>query len=120
MNNRILIVDDDASFAYVLQKDLERAGYAVATAGGSIAALDMIDGGASFDLLIIDVRLAAGEPHGYAFGRMASLKLPKAPAVYVTAYEVDEETQRAAPGTVLQKLGENSGIISQVRQLLAA
>lgn len=117
-DSRILIVDDDAAFRYLLERDLNRRGYAVETVAGSLEALDLLDQGRAYDLIVIDLRLSPGEPHGFAFGRMASLKSPDAPRLYVTAADLGDVRMDEANAPVVQKSGSLEQITGRIRDLL--
>lgn len=117
MRKRVLIVEDDATFSYLLQRELRGVDTTVVT--GSIAALDLIDRGESFDLYVLDIQLGRGEPHGYALGRMIALKAPAAQLLFMTGRDVGLDEIRAASGPVLEKAIGCAAIGSRARQLLA-
>jgi CheY-like chemotaxis protein len=114
----ILIVEDDAAFAYAASRHLENAGYRTIVVGSSMAAFEKLDGG-RVDLVITDVRLLDGEPHGLALGRMIGTRRPKIPVILVTAYP-DILEGEALPGPVLRKPVDLSTLSQAVRTSLAA
>ena len=114
----ILIVEDDAAFAYAASRHLEGAGYRTIVVGSSMAAFEKLDGG-GVDLVITDVRLVDGEPHGLALGRMIGTRRPKIPVILVTAYP-DILEGEALPGPVLRKPVDLSTLSQAVRASLAA
>ncbi len=113
----ILIVEDDAAFAYAASRHLESAGYRTIVVGSSMAALGKLDN-SPVDLVITDVRLLDGEPHGLALGRMVGARRPKIPVILVTAYPDVLEGQ-ALPGPVLCKPVDLSALSQAIRTSLA-
>jgi len=81
----ILIVEDDASLRHAIGRELRAAGYGVVASGDSMAALDELSSG-QIDLLLTDIVLPKGKPHGIALARMAKLRRPKLPVLYMTAH----------------------------------
>ena len=79
----ILLVEDDEASRYVASRELQRAGYRVIAVEGSMRALD-IAAAEKVDLLVTDVRLPPGQPHGLALGAMLRNRLPNLPVVYMT------------------------------------
>jgi two-component system, cell cycle sensor histidine kinase and response regulator CckA len=56
---RVLVVDDEEGVCKFVARVLQSGGYAVETANGGAAALEKIDAGATFDLVVSDVRMPA-------------------------------------------------------------
>jgi CheY-like chemotaxis protein/anti-sigma regulatory factor (Ser/Thr protein kinase) len=56
-NHKILLVDDDRGLRHVLSALLQDAGHRVESAGDGPEALEMLGGGASFDLVLLDIGL---------------------------------------------------------------
>jgi DNA-binding NtrC family response regulator len=54
---RILVVDDDAALRFTLRGILEDAGYAVDEAGDGLLALEKIDAGGGYHLVLSDLRM---------------------------------------------------------------
>jgi DNA-binding response OmpR family regulator len=54
---RILVVEDERKVASFLRQGLEEEGHAVEVAGDGAAALEALDGGVTFDLVVLDVML---------------------------------------------------------------
>ena len=83
----ILVVDDDPAFAQWADASLRRDGYTVALATGHVEALDMIEGGQSFDLLCTDIVMPEGLG-GPALAKLARARLPDLKVLYVTGYDI--------------------------------
>lgn len=112
----ILVVEDDEAFAYAASRSLETAGYNVVRVADSLAGLKAVEK-TPVDLILADVRMPRGAPHGFAFGRVVHNRLRALPIVYMTAYpELAEED--AAP--VLRKSDGVDAIVAAVRAQLAA
>jgi DNA-binding response OmpR family regulator len=111
---KIVLVEDDEAFAYAAEKALREAGFAVFAASGSMAGMDLVEAEKP-DLLLIDVRLPKGEPHGLALGRIARYRYPRMPVMYVTAYPDLVEQEGDAPGRVLSKPIDLDRLVSEVR-----
>jgi CheY-like chemotaxis protein len=81
----ILLVEDEEASRYVATRELQAAGHRVIAVEGSMLALD-IAAVEKIDLLVTDVRLPPGQPHGLALGAMLRNRLPHLPVVYVTGF----------------------------------
>jgi DNA-binding LytR/AlgR family response regulator len=58
----------------------------VLEAADSMQALNVLDTPQHLDLMVVDVLMPEGRPHGLALARMASLRRPGLKVVYITAY----------------------------------
>jgi CheY-like chemotaxis protein len=83
----ILLVEDDAAFAYALSKSLRDADHHVITALDGMSALKTLDTDARVDLLLTDIVLPTRQPHGLALARMARQKRPGLAVIYMTGYD---------------------------------
>jgi CheY-like chemotaxis protein len=117
----VLLVEDDEAFAYAAAREIENAGHRVVAVADSMAGLNALEADPSIDLLITDIKMPPGQPHGFALGRMAARRRPNLPIVYVTAYprlaEQGGETaailykplpERALVTAIAARLGEAS------------
>jgi DNA-binding response OmpR family regulator len=97
----VLFVDDDPGFAAMGALYLESQGMRPIVVSGSMAALDVFETRA-IDVVVTDVKLGAGEPHGLALARMIRHKNPKMPIILMTIDPqlVEEEF---LPGPLLKK-----------------
>ena len=64
----VLIVDDKLFFRDMLSPIVSAAGYEVATAGSAAEALDMLEKGAHFDVIVTDTDMP--DLDGYSFARL--------------------------------------------------
>ncbi|MGO8915395.1 MAG: response regulator [Stellaceae bacterium] len=80
----ILVIDDDPGTRDVLVGALEAAGYAVQAVATTMECLVLLSGGATFDLLIIDVLMPPPSPHGFSLGRMVRWRNPGQKLIYIS------------------------------------
>lgn len=99
----VLLVEDDAPFARALSVGLGSDELTVTTSGDAIDALNRIDRGHPVDLLLCDLRLAPGQPQGFALARMARQRLPALRVIFLTGFEVADQEAEDAAGPILQK-----------------
>src|SRR5581483_7489407 len=99
----VLLVEDDAAYRYALAKQLEAAGFAVTGAPDYQDALERLDRPDPLDLLIVDIRLPRDTPHGFAIARMARVKRPRLPVLFMTAYDVPPEEANFPNARILTK-----------------
>ena len=110
---KIVIVEDDEAFAYAAAKALRQAGYEVFQAESSMTGIDLLDRERP-DLLLVDVRLPEGQPHGIALARIARYRHPQLPVLYVTAYPDLVEVEGDKLGRIHQKPIDLDRLVSEV------
>ena len=116
---RILLVEDDPAFSYALARFLRADGYEVVVCGESIQALEELESDRQVDILVTDLRLPAGTPHGFSLGRMAKLRRPQLPIIFVTGFPDIAEQDKTPPGPVMIKPIEPAALSSAVALELA-
>jgi CheY-like chemotaxis protein len=114
MAPRILVVEDDEAFRYVLATYLANAGYQVEEAADYRRALEVLEGDEPLDLLVSDVCLST--VNGFTIGRMARQRRPGLPIIFMTAF--DELPISEAFGTVIHKPAEPEVIVGTVGRML--
>lgn len=113
----ILLVDDDAAYAYSAEKALTVAGFRVVVAGEFSAALRVLEN-ERVDLLLVDVQMP-GQPHGFALARMARRRVPSLPVVYMTAYpDLAESERETALGEIVEKRLGIEVVIEQIQHAI--
>ena len=100
---RILLVEDDSAFAYTVARFLSADGHEVLTCDGPIEALEALESDRPIDLLVTDVNLAQGMPHGFSLGRMAKLRRAGLPVVFITGFPEVAKGDTTPPGPVMYK-----------------
>jgi two-component system cell cycle sensor histidine kinase/response regulator CckA len=84
----ILLVEDEAMVRAVAERALTRQGYKVVTAGNGEEALECLEGGESFDLLISDVVMPTMD--GPTLVRHARVKYPDLPILFMSGYAEEQ------------------------------
>jgi len=113
----ILIVEDDAAFAYAVQRHLEMHHYRVIAVGSSMEALKQFEQ-QHVDLVITDIRLLKGEPHGLSLARTIRNAKPRIPVILVTAYPELLAGETSLPGLVFNKPVELTTLRNAVKACL--
>ncbi len=113
----VLFVDDDPIFAYAAARSLEHTGFKTTVALGAMEALEAC-GKHMFDVVVTDIKLLAGEPHGLALARMIKYQSPMVPVILVTAYPELLEGEVQLPGPVLQKPVDLAHLEREIRALV--
>jgi CheY-like chemotaxis protein len=99
----ILLVDDDEAFRYSAARHLTDAGYVVIAAADSMAALRELGAGVAIDLLLTDIVMPHGKPHGLALARMARMRRSHLPIVLMTGYDGVVGADTELPGPIFRK-----------------
>jgi signal transduction histidine kinase len=84
----VLLVDDDESVRATISGMVESAGFSLVAVGSGNEALEIVNGGAEFDVLLVD--FAMPEMTGLAVARTVRQQRPSVPVVFITGYG-DEE-----------------------------
>jgi two-component system, cell cycle response regulator CpdR len=84
----VLVVEDDDALLYAIGRHLTGLGLSVIPAPSTMAALKVLEGdeGSTIDVLLTDIVMPQGNPHGIALSRMAKLRMPKLHVIYITGY----------------------------------
>jgi DNA-binding response OmpR family regulator len=114
----VLLVDDDAAFADAAARSFESVGMRTVIALDSMVALDAFDSNAT-DVVVTDIKLAAGEPYGAALARMIKNKKPRVPFILMTAHPELLTKEIALPGAKLCKPLEIAELCRAIRVRLA-
>lgn len=116
---RILLVEDDPAFAYTLTRFLRADGHDVLSCDGPIQALEELESNRPIDILVTDVRLADGMPHGFSLGRMAKLRRAELPIIFITGFPDTAKQDRTPPGPVIFKPFALDALAAMVTDQLA-
>jgi CheY-like chemotaxis protein len=119
----VLVVEDEVTVRRLLQRVLEREGFAVYTAGSGREALDWWPrGGHAVDLVITDLVMPGGVS-GTALAKALLARRPDLPIVFTSGYdpEFDPTEVTMIPGeNFIPKPATREQILSVVRRRLAA
>ena len=99
----ILVVEDEPAFRRLVVRMLERGGYRVTQAADYVEALRLIETDRSIALLLSDVGMPAGTPHGIAIAKMGQLRQAQLKIVYMTGGDAELMEAHADGAPVLQK-----------------
>jgi len=100
----VVVVDDAEPFRRFVARVLEDQHFNVIAAGDFATAIDVIESQERVDLLIADVSLGPGNPHGVALCNMAQLRRGRLKVILMSgSYDVQTVAQYANPAAVLQK-----------------
>ncbi len=117
-DERVLLADDQEHVRRVVQRVLERAGYAITAVPNGAAAVDAV-ASVPFDLVILDAVMPVMGGRE-AFERIRALK-PELPILFVSGYGAEELTARFLEDTrapLLPKPFEVDALLRTVRELL--
>jgi DNA-binding response OmpR family regulator len=91
---RVLVAEDDKRIAQFIVKGLREEGYVVDHAGDGMAAIDfaLADGGARFDLIILDVMMPGRD--GFAVCRELRTRGVRTPVLMLTAMDALDDRVR--------------------------
>ncbi|MBU2962446.1 response regulator [Citreicella sp. C3M06] len=99
---RVLMVEDDPQFRNALSGALRSAGAVLARESAAEPALERLENGESFDLLLSDIRLPGGIS-GIALAQRAVQRCPGLPVLLMTGYHEDAPGVRDSAFVVLRK-----------------
>jgi two-component system, cell cycle sensor histidine kinase and response regulator CckA len=97
MTRHILVVEDDEAYSRVVKRMLEAAGFQVTTASNFATALPIIEGTALVDLMLADINMPIGTPHGLSIGLMAESKRHNLKIIYMSGSVDPAQIARFAP-----------------------
>jgi len=101
MTRHILVVEDDEAYSRVVKRMLEAAGFQVTTANNFATALPIIEGTAPVDLMLADINMPSGTPHGLSIGLMAESKRHNLKIIYMSGSVDPAQIARFAPNATL-------------------
>jgi len=116
----VLWVEDDDAYRFALGRHLIAAGYEVIDAPDYRKALEVLDSDRSIGLLLADIRLPKDTPHGFSIARMARVKRPKLPILFVTGYDVPSDETGVPGAKILSKNLSMDVLLLEVQTALDA
>jgi DNA-binding response OmpR family regulator len=113
----ILMVEDDPGFAEALDRGLRAARFDVVAASDSLAALRLLDSDQRVDMLLTDIKMPEGQPHGIALSLMARRQRPSLPVIFMSGYP-DLIRDAGLDETVFAKPFNLAILVEAIRQRL--
>jgi DNA-binding NtrC family response regulator len=115
----ILLVEDDPMLRHAIDRNLTEAGYAVVAAADTMAALDEI-ATRRIDVLVTDIVMPQGKPHGLALARMARIHRPGFPVMFMTGYSDVAMKDDDFPGPIFRKPVDIDELLTALGEVFAA
>lgn len=117
----ILLIENDRGLAYALSKLLRHAGHSVRIAFDGISALKMLDTDMPLDLILTDLVMPVGHPHGLALARMGRWRRRDLAVIFMSrdrdlGTEIDGDTILLKPidgSSLLDAIAKRLGKTSQ-------
>lgn len=108
MAAHILLIEDDPSLRYVFGKILEAAGYVVTSFPDFAGVLETLVPGAQVDLLLTDIMLRRGTPHGISLAAMVQKRRPMLPTIFMTGHREYAQFVPADAKVLIKPIGEDA------------
>jgi DNA-binding NtrC family response regulator len=117
-NARILVVDDDEAFRRTLLQILKFAGFEGLEADSMTEVLAALDRAEPVDLVLADLRLAPGTPHGFSIARVVQMRYPHVKIVFMTGGDAQGFALGTPDDVVLQKPFKARDLVDTIRATL--
>ncbi|MBY0320009.1 MAG: response regulator [Reyranella sp.] len=116
----VLVVEDDPQFRRLTVRMLKRAGYTVSEADGFELALNLVSSDPSIEVVVTDIGMPAGTPHGMSIAKMIRSRRTQVKVVYMTGGDAEKMTQHADGAAVLQKPFDSEALTTAVRNAIGS
>lgn len=102
--HHVVVVDDDPFFLSAVVRVLQKLQLRVSPAESFSSAIEIIESGEPIDLLLTDVGLGPGSPHGLVLSNMARLRRHHLKIILMSgSYDIGKIAEYANAPVVLQK-----------------
>lgn len=116
----ILVIEDDDSYRRLVTTILEKSGFTVIPVRDFAAAIEVIESDRRVDLLLTDVGMPAGTPHGLSIAQMAKARRPSLKVLYMSGSYDSQQIGTMLDGALfLNKPFRPEGLIQAVETALA-
>lgn len=116
----ILLIEDDEAFRRVVVTILERNGFKVTAVHDFGAAIRIIESDEPIDLLLTDVGMPVGTPHGLSIAQMAKTRRPRLKVIYMSgSYDAGQIGAMIEGALFLNKPFRPERLIQSVETALA-
>ena len=119
-NKNILIVEDNIQFAGTLEVLLERMGYQTLHCLNALEALDLIEGGETFDAVLSDYKMP--RMTGLEFAKILHHATPDIPIILMTGFsdeKIATKTKNTSIVAVLKKPIQRNTLAAELKTALA-
>ena len=122
MSSTVLLVEDDDAYRYAVEKHLVRAGFAVVAVSTTMEALKALDAVPRPNVIVLaDIRMPAGQPHGAALANMLFQRNPRMRILLMTGYpDVAKAVIEQGVHRVIMKPADLVVLVDEVKALSAA
>jgi DNA-binding NtrC family response regulator len=116
----ILVIEDDEAFRRVVVTILERGGFKVIAVRDFTAAIAIVESDQPIDLLLTDVGMPVGTPHGLSIAQMAKTRRPRLKVLYMSgSYDAGQIGAMVDGAAFLSKPFRPERLIQSVETALA-
>ena len=116
----ILLVDDDLALGGVIKDYLSEEDFEVIHVNDSMVALGVLDTGRKIDLLLTDIVMPEGMPHGVSLALMARRYVQDVEILFMTGHPHVLEAVGELPGKAFVKPVDLAELTQEIRRRLAA
>jgi DNA-binding response OmpR family regulator len=116
----ILLVDDDLALGGVIKDYLSEEDFEVIHARDSMVALGILDTGRKIDLLLTDIVMPEGTPHGVSLALMARRYVQDVEILFMTGHPHALEAAGELPGKAFIKPIDLAELTREIRRRLQA
>jgi len=115
----ILVVEDNEPYRRLITRMLEDASFRVTGAADFAAAMAVLDGDEEIDLLLTDIGMPPGTPHGFSIASVAQRRRQQLKLLYMTgAYDPKEFALFTEDAIVLRKPFTAADLVKAIEQAL--
>jgi DNA-binding NtrC family response regulator len=116
----ILLVDDDLALGRVIKDYLSEEDFEVIHVHNSMVALGVLDTGRKIDLLLTDIVMPEGMPHGVSLALMARRYVQDVEVLFMTGHPHVLEAVGELPGKAFVKPVDLAELTQEIRRRLEA
>jgi DNA-binding NtrC family response regulator len=114
----ILLVDNDLALGCMIKDHLTEEDFEVIHVHDSMVALGLLETGRKFDLLLTDIAMPEGMPHGVSLALMARRHVQDVVVVFMTGHPDVLEIAGELPGKAFVKPVDLAELTQEIRRAL--
>ena len=112
--SRVLVIEDDEAYRYVLTRSLEARGFDVLPFENGLPVLDYLDKGGRVDAMVTDLQLPTRTPNGISMALMVRQRKPDLPVVMITGFSNMAAYVDGQWGVLMQKSSGTGAILESL------